>query len=105
MNKPVGGRGKKAPYNTVVIRVPEPLVEKVEKLIDWYRISVLEGRITQEDLKRLETWKSDYSSLGKSEAILKAKEVLKRKQSAKQSLIKLLQVLYDLEISEKDLNP
>lgn len=104
MSKPVGGRGKKAPYNTVVMRIPEPLAEKVEKLIDWYRISALEGRITQDDLKRLEPWKSDYSSLGKTEAILRVREILKRKQSAKQSLLKLLQVLYDSEISEKDLS-
>jgi hypothetical protein len=103
MNKPIGGRGKKAPYNTVVMRIPEPLVEKVEKLVDWYRIAALEGIVTQDDLRRIEPWKSEYSCLGKSVAILKAKEILKRKQSAKQSLLKLLQVLYDSEISEKDI--
>lgn len=34
-----GGRGKKAPYKTVVIRVPEPLQEAVEQLIETYRIT------------------------------------------------------------------
>ncbi|MBD2482090.1 hypothetical protein [Planktothrix sp. FACHB-1365] len=32
-----GGRGKKAPYQTVVIRVPEPLKDIVEQLIEEYR--------------------------------------------------------------------
>jgi hypothetical protein len=103
MNKPIGGRGKKAPYNTVVMRIPKPLAEKVERIVDWYRIAALEGIVTQDDLRRLEPWKSEYSCLGKSEAILRAKEILRQKKSAKQSLLKLLQVLYGLEIDEKDL--
>jgi len=32
-----GGRGKKAPYNTVLVRVPEPLKELVVELSDDYR--------------------------------------------------------------------
>lgn len=32
-----GGRGKRAPYQTVVIRVPEPLADTVNQLIETYR--------------------------------------------------------------------
>ena len=39
--KPSGGRGKKAPYETVVIRVPTPLVSEVQKIVDDYRNKVL----------------------------------------------------------------
>jgi hypothetical protein len=41
MEKPVGGRGKKAPYQTITIRVPLPIKDKVEKLIEEYRLSLL----------------------------------------------------------------
>lgn len=42
MVKPVGGRGKKAPYETVAVRVPVPLLETVSALIEQYRQSVLD---------------------------------------------------------------
>lgn len=41
MTKPLGGRGKRAPYNTVMVRVPEPIKARVEKLIEEYREFVL----------------------------------------------------------------
>lgn len=39
MSKPKGGRGKKAPYETTVIRVPNPVLEQVEAICDAYRKS------------------------------------------------------------------
>lgn len=39
--KPVGGRGKKAPYETVQMRVPIPIKPKVEQLIQNYRDEIL----------------------------------------------------------------
>ena len=33
-DKPVGGKGKKAPYKTKIMRVPEPLKEEVQCLIN-----------------------------------------------------------------------
>ena len=42
MIKPKGGRGKKAPYETVAVRVPVPLLETVTTLIEQYRQSVLD---------------------------------------------------------------
>jgi hypothetical protein len=38
MTKPVGGRGIKAPYQTRVVRVPEPVVEQIQAIIDAYRV-------------------------------------------------------------------
>jgi hypothetical protein len=41
--KPLGGRGKKAPYQTMQMRVPIPLKPKLEELIADYREKVLLG--------------------------------------------------------------
>ena len=94
MTKPMGGRGKKAPYLTTVMRVPTPIAEKVESLIEGYRLSAINGQITQDDLRRIEPWHSEYTPISKTEAIEKAKEILTQKKSARVSIIKLLQVLY-----------
>jgi hypothetical protein len=40
--KPKGGRGKKAPYETIQMRVPLPLKDDVNRLISRYRVSILE---------------------------------------------------------------
>lgn len=37
MNKPIGGRGKKAPYETTHVRIPVDLKFQVEKLVEDYR--------------------------------------------------------------------
>lgn len=37
MSKPKGGRGKKAPYETTVMRIPDPVVDLVEDICDAYR--------------------------------------------------------------------
>jgi hypothetical protein len=43
MIKPKGGRGQKAPYETAQVRVPVPIKPQVERLIEKYRTSVLQG--------------------------------------------------------------
>jgi hypothetical protein len=101
MNKPVGGRGKKAPYETVVMRVPVALVSKIDDAIGWYRDCVVNGIPTDNDIERLKMWESSYVSLDKEQAIEKAKQILKQKKSAKQSIIKLLQVIYAIELDEE----
>jgi hypothetical protein len=37
MDKPIGGRGKKAPYETTHVRIPVDLKAQVEKLVEDYR--------------------------------------------------------------------
>ena len=43
MIKPSGGRGKKAPYQTIQMRVPKPLKAQFEAEIERFRTSVLTG--------------------------------------------------------------
>lgn len=100
MSKPVGGRGKKAPYKTVVIRVPESLASDFKKEIDFYHTLVSEGLIQPEansqDLLKSHG-KTDVNCM---EAIMEARQILKSKKSARQSLLKLLQVMYGDMISD-----
>jgi hypothetical protein len=37
MNKPIGGRGKKAPYETTHVRIPVDLKPQVELLVEKFR--------------------------------------------------------------------
>ena len=90
MSKPTGGRGKKAPYETTTTRVPVPLLKSIEQQVDQYREFVVNG--TQPSVQGKETAAMTMTSY--SEAVAHAKEILKQKKSAKQSLEKLLQVLY-----------
>lgn len=78
-----GGRGKKADYETKVIRVPLPIVDEVETLIQCFRDDLLDKPF------------SDARSL--DEAIVIASNILKSKKSAKESIKKLLQVLYQVD--------
>lgn len=36
MTNPKGGRGKKATYKTVVVRIPEPLLLAVQKMVSEF---------------------------------------------------------------------
>lgn len=78
-----GGRGKKADYESKVIRVPLPIIGEVETLIQCFHDDLLDKPF------------SDNRSLG--EAITIAQSILKSKKSAKESVRKLLQVLYQVD--------
>jgi hypothetical protein len=78
-----GGRGKKADYETKVIRIPLPIVNDIEKVIENFH----QGLSINDS--------SDFKSL--EEAIMIASNILKSKKSAKESIKKLLQVLYDCQ--------
>jgi hypothetical protein len=56
MMKPVGGRGKKAPYETVGVRIPVPIKDQVEKLAESYRKGVLEVGAQTESTEELEDY-------------------------------------------------
>lgn len=43
MPKPKGGRGKTAPYQTRQVRVPEPIISQVDKLIEKYQEYIAAG--------------------------------------------------------------
>ncbi len=42
MSKPVGGRGHKAPYQTMTIRIPIDVKEQVEEIVERFRSGELE---------------------------------------------------------------
>lgn len=95
MPKPVGGRGNTAPYETTHVRVPVPIKEQVQTLIDNYRSSILgESKET-----------TNPSNLAKSsaEALELCREVLKQKKNAKISLVKLVNKLYNTNYTVDDL--
>ncbi len=84
MTKPHGGRGKKAPYITTHMRVPEPVKSEVQRVLDRFH-----GNEVEETDKPL-------TSL--PEAIAVAQSILLQKKSARASLAKLLTALYHTEI-------
>lgn len=75
-----GGRGVKAPYESVVIRVPKPIEQDVLQFIQDFRD---------------DNYKPVISNLDKAKMIELAKSILSDKKSAKISLTKLLQVLLE----------
>jgi len=90
-SKPLGGRGKKAPYETVTMRVPVPLVSQLEEIVDNYRNEVIAGIPATQKL------------MDRDDVIQEAKKILKGTRSPKQSVLKLLQVLYGDDVTEDSL--
>lgn len=92
MNKPLGGRGKKAPYETTHLRIPVPIKADIEKLIENYRLSVIDG---------IES--DDNGLMSVEDAKLLTRKLIKAKTSKIDTLIKLLTSIYGVEISKDEL--
>jgi hypothetical protein len=92
MGKPVGGRGKKVPYSSVTVRVPEELKETVEALVDDYRQFILEG---------IETKKNDIPNIEEIKEL--SKHLLKGRTTRKDIIIKLVTSIYGVVLTDKDL--
>ena len=93
-----GGRGKKAPYETTHVRVPLPLKDVVQAMIDNYRWT--QHIPSVDDLTKKEvTIEPCYEEI----AIELAKSILegnvKRKKSTKDCMEKLLSAIYSKEIN------
>ena len=97
--KPKGGRGHTAPYETTHLRVPVPIKDQLQSFIDSYREQVISGQIDPSQQFILSTESSDNKMPSKDKAVEIAKEVLKGKKSARQSLGKLLTSLYGEDIN------
>lgn len=93
MNKPVGGRGYKAPYTTTHVRVPTDIKPQVEALIDNYRAKVM----GVDDNNSLTTSTNNLLPT-LEEGVKLAQEIIERKQSARKSMSFLLSVLYNQEV-------
>ena len=89
MNKPLGGRGKKAPYETTHLRIPVPIKADIEKLIENYRLSVIDG---------IES--DDNGLMSVEDAKLLTRKLIKAKTSKIDTLIKLLTSIYNVEITK-----
>lgn len=79
-----GGRGLKAPYDTTHVRVPMPIKDKVQQLIDDYKNGVDSP---------------DSEILDIENAINLAKNILKNKKGARDSMQKLLTGIYGKDIT------
>lgn len=89
---PKGGRGHKVPYETCTVRIPVAIKDQVEQLANEYRTAAIEGNQFTVD--------TGVYTLDKAIAI--AKKLLKQKRSAKQTIINLLQVIYNTKLDVKD---
>lgn len=79
-----GGRGVKAPYESTHVRVPLPVKEKVEAIIQAFK----DGEVQEQQ-----------SKLSDDEMIDIAKNILKHKKSAKISLETFLRTILKKEVS------
>ncbi len=79
-----GGRGVKAPYESTHVRVPLPVKEKVEAIIEAFKTGEAEEKETE---------------LSEDEIIEIAKKILKQKKSAKTSLESFLKIILKKEVS------
>ena len=87
-----GGRGKKADYETTIVRVPVELKELVQTIGNEYKLT---GNIPS-----LEPVSVSQLILTKEEAIALANQLIKSKKGgAKYCLENLLQVIYSSDIS------
>lgn len=88
-----GGRGKKSPYTTKVVRIPDPLLERVEKLVNEFYLN----EKSSDDESLLEDHNKNNQNTEKT--INYALDILAQnkvsKKSTKYCLEKLLQVLYN----------
>lgn len=70
MSKPVGGRGHKAPYQTMTIRIPIDVKEQVEEIVERFRSGDLEVAKTDGNdnniISRLTTIIERYKAASKS---------------------------------------
>ena len=126
MNKPIGGRGKKASYETTHVRIPIDLKSQVEKLVEDFRnnkSTVIEEndnkidkklplnsdnfiQIMIEEFKNNDlfiTQKSTENSpikltVSLEESISLANKLLASRGSRKDVITKLLTALYQVEV-------
>ena len=98
MNKPKGGRGIQAPYETTHVRVPVPLKKEIENFIEQYREFVMNGTL-EPNIEITDLYEiMNLSPKTRWQAETEAKKILAQKKSARISLEKLLTVLYNEEI-------
>lgn len=104
MVKYLGGRGKKAPYTSIVIRVPEPITDKVNSLIESYKSSFDSQETCNEFTNINDTIDFDSITISKQELLELASKIIKTKQSGKKSVIKLVTTLLNNNITDEEIS-
>jgi hypothetical protein len=70
MSKPVGGRGHKAPYQTMTIRIPIDVKQQVEEIVEGFRSNNLASTQTDDSernrISQLTTIIERYKAAAKS---------------------------------------
>ena len=92
MDKPKGGRGKKVPYNSCTVRIPEDLKDAVETLVEQYRLFILEG---------IESKSNSIPSIDEIKSL--SKQLLKGRSTRKDIVIKLVTSIYGITLTDEDL--
>jgi len=80
-----GGRGVKAPYESTHVRIPLPIKDKVEALSQAYK----DGTLDQLESKFMNF----------DDAVESARNILKKKKSARVSLESLLKDIYGQDVN------
>lgn len=102
-NKPRGGRGNTAPYQTTHVRLPVGIKTYVEKIIDDYRDRVLRGEIDPE-VDIAETDEFALRLLPELDELCPiARQILSQNRSARESICELLTFLYHVDIDPDSL--
>lgn len=92
MIKPVGGRGKKAPYQTTIKRIPVDLESQIDSLIESYRLKAIEG---------IES--DPVGIMSVTDAKQLTKKLLKAKMSKLDTVVKLVTGIYSVDIDKQEL--
>jgi chorismate mutase len=89
MPKPVGGRGHKAPYQTMTIRIPIDVKEQVEEIVERFRSG---------DLELAQTASSDNTIISQlNKIITRYKEISKTKPTSR-DWTKCNQLIQEIEV-------
>lgn len=116
MNKNVGGRGKKSPYDSTHVRVPLPIKDRVDELKQLYVDGKLDDydQLLKDDYCKARKYENLLTGLEKADssqkllinlddAITRAKILLRQKKSARETVAKLLTGLYGKIVTVDDL--
>jgi hypothetical protein len=97
-NKPKGGRGYKAPYETVMVRCPVPVKAEVESLIQRYREAILKGEewevVKQQDQIESQAKEEIQVKVTKEEAIARARQGAKKGGNIPKYVLDLIDFVY-----------
>lgn len=99
MPKPKGGRGKAAPYQTRQVRVPEPIINQVDQLIEMYQDHIASGGDSEYPPNFIQNNKPVDKFIDKEQVVNILQEALKLKANAggkiKEEIKQVLEILAD----------